>query len=459
MHLARFSACASLASRLLIAAFSLVFVGQVHAQASVSSPSQKQTLLAAADDITRQVAALRGLKPLRAFAKGVLSREQIGAKLRERIAKEYTAEEIHAEELVLKRLGLLPADVDYLRLLTDILMEQVAGFYDPQARQLYIADWIGDAMQRPAMAHEIEHALQDQHFDLKALTGKLKDNGDGQLARAALIEGDGTAVMLEFVLQRMGWDLSRLPEAALAMGPAFEQLATSQPAEAPLLAAAPSAVRETLMFPYFAGLRFVMSLRKQRPWSGINDVFRHPPDSTEQVMHPEKYVARERPLAIVAGPLTSLKSQREVYRDVLGEYEWQVLLAAHLPKEVAERAAAGWGGDRLVAYRRVGEGAVSVASFSAWDSEEDAREIEGALRRWLASALSQREPESSFVGPVVYQARGEAWSVERRDRRVLAWFGIAAERHLAATDEVWAKWKVVSSTSKSKSRPDKRPRR
>ena len=82
---------------------------------------------------------------------------------------------------MLKRLGLLPADVDYEKLLLDLLMEQVAGFYDPFARQLYIADWLPLEMQRPALAHEIEHALQDQHFDLKKFATPIKDDGDRQL--------------------------------------------------------------------------------------------------------------------------------------------------------------------------------------------------------------------------------------------------------------------------------------
>ena len=90
-------------------------------------------------------------------------------------------------------------------------MEQVAGFYDPLARKLYIADWIAIDFERPALAHEIQHALQDQHFDLKSFSTPIKDDGDRQLARAALVEGDGTAVMLWFVAQQMGNDVEQLP--------------------------------------------------------------------------------------------------------------------------------------------------------------------------------------------------------------------------------------------------------
>src|SRR5439155_19012222 len=172
----------------------------------------KEALLAAADEIIRQVSALRGLKAKGPLARGVLSRDAIGQKLKERLAKEYTPEEVRGEARVLKRLGLLPPDADYEKLILDLLMEQVAGFYDPFAAKLYIADWLPLEMQRPALAHEIEHSLQDQHFDLKRFASPIKDDGDKQLAHSALVEGDATAVMLEFQAQSMGLPPDQLGE-------------------------------------------------------------------------------------------------------------------------------------------------------------------------------------------------------------------------------------------------------
>src|SRR5262249_11313572 len=144
----------------------LLLVGAAASRRAEAAPAggEETVLMSAADDITRQVAALRGLEPKRSVARGVLGRDAIGAKLKERIAKEYTADEIRVESRVLKRLGLLPRDADYQKLLMDVLLEQVAGFYDPLSHHLYIADWLGLELQRPALAHEIEHALQDQYF-------------------------------------------------------------------------------------------------------------------------------------------------------------------------------------------------------------------------------------------------------------------------------------------------------
>jgi hypothetical protein len=428
------------------------------AQAPAPAVDAPDKLLAAADDITRQVVALRGLETRRPVLKGVLGREAIGQKLRERIAKEYSREEVRTESRVLKRLGLIPESSDYEKLIVDVLMEQVAGFYDPTARKLWIADWLGVDLQRPALAHEIEHALQDQHFDLKQLTAPLKDDGDRQLARSALLEGDGTVVMLEFVAQEQRMDLSRLPELAGRLG---KQLQASTQAESPSLSHAPRFLRETLLFPYAAGLDFVVALRSGHPWKRVDEAFRNPPDSTEQVLHPEKFIVRERPQTITPAPIEALGGRKELRRDVLGELEWKVLLASRIPDGTAEQAAAGWGGDRLVAYGAAeapaGEDDLVVVDLATWDTVEDAEEAEQATAAMLARLVEAKEgkepkaaakatPDAGVKPPAsatVYGRGKLAWSVERRDDRVLVLFAVPSEKRQAVADEVWAKWKVA----------------
>ncbi|HEY2743309.1 MAG TPA: hypothetical protein VGL86_01745 [Polyangia bacterium] len=362
----------------------------------------KDALLAAADEIARQVSALRGL-PLKApLLRGVLTKEEIGAKLKDRIGKEYTPDEVHIEARVLKRLGLLPADVDYEKLLLDLLMEQVAGFYDPFAAKLYIADWLPLEMQRPAMAHEIEHALQDQHFDLKRFATPIKDDGDRQLAHSALVEGDATAVMLEFQAQAAGLPPEQLGELIAQMG---KQLVSGSFGQTPQFDKAPQFVRETLMFPYLTGLLFIESVRRSQPWSKVDEIFKEPPESTEQVMHPEKYAAHEHPVKVTPAPLPSLAGRKEVRRDVFGELFMKILFATApappattpAPKKaapapspdndvaaIAEKAAAGWGGDREVAFAEPGDaGAVTVVDYSTWDTEGDAKEAEAVAQRLM----------------------------------------------------------------------------
>ncbi|HZS35725.1 MAG TPA: hypothetical protein VFF06_02815 [Polyangia bacterium] len=412
--------------------------GQPRAGGTPKAP--RDALVAAADEIARQVSAIRGLSIKSPIARGVLSRDEIGAKLKERIAKEYTPAEVKAESRVLKRLGLLPADSDYEKLILGLLMEQVAGFYDPFSAKLYIADWLPLEMQRPALAHEIEHALQDQHFDLKRFAQPLKDDGDRQLAHASLVEGDGTAVMLEFQAQSMGLPIDQLPEMVATIG---KQMLQGGMGTTPLFDKAPAFLKETLIFPYLGGLTFIESLRRQSPWSRINDVFKDPPESTEQILHPEKYLSHEKPIKVTAGPLPSLGARKELRRDVIGELEWKILFASQLDDTLSERAAAGWGGDRLVAYADPAhpDAPPAIVTRSVWDSETDAKEAESAATKLIARLVPtpDKKAESNFTS----DAAGDEWFVERHGDELIILFGVPASTHETVAAEVWKNWKVA----------------
>jgi hypothetical protein len=408
---------------------------RVPAPAATTATPPKEALVAAADEIVRQVSALRGLKVKTTLSRGVLSRDAIGQKLKERLAKEYTPVEVKNEARVLKRLGLLPADADYEKLILDLLMEQVAGFYDPFTQKLYIADWLPLEMQRPALAHEIEHALQDQHFDLKRFANPIKDDGDKQLAHSALVEGDGTAVMLEFQAQAMGLPTDQLPELVAQVG---RQMLSGGMGQTPLFDSAPAFLKETLIFPYLSGLLFTESLRRTQPWASLDEVWKSPPESTEQVLHPEKFAAHEHPVKITPAPLPSLK-KKELRRDVLGELEWRIWFQSKLPQADAEKAAAGWGGDRIVAYSDPQNDTAlpTLIIFSAWDTEGDAKEAADAARAVIAKLTGKPE------GSIVTDGEGEAWSVERRGDKLLVVCGAPADAQAAIASEVWTGWKVI----------------
>jgi hypothetical protein len=415
--------------------------------AKPTAKAPKDALLAAADEIARQVAGLRGLALKAPLQRGVLSRDEIGAKLKDRIDKEYTAEEVRTEARVLKRLGLLPADVDYEKLLLDLLMEQVAGFYDPFAAKLYIADWLPLEMQRPALAHEIEHALQDQHFDLKKFATPIKDDGDRQLGHSALVEGDATAVMLEFQAQSMGLPPDQLGELIAQMGK--QLLSGSFGDKTPQFEKAPQFVRETLMFPYLTGLLFVESVRRSAPWSKVDEIFKSPPESTEQVMHPEKYAAKEHPTKITPAPIAALGARKEVRRDVFGELVMKILFATAPPPPatavskkagsgekldvdvtaLAEKAAAGWGGDREVAYAADAEGPVTIVDLSTWDTEGDAKEAE-----LVAQRLLQKRADAD-VGK-------DDWLVARDGDKLLMVFGAPKGTGPQVVADVMKNWKI-----------------
>lgn len=403
----------------------------VLASSAAEGETKPPDLLTFADQMVSRVAKVRGLRPKHRVAKGVLGREAIRDKLMARIHKEYGPDEIVAEERVLKRLGLLPQDANYEKAVMDLLLEQIAGFYDPFDRKLYVADWLSEDLQAPTLAHEIAHALQDQRFGLKAYATPIKDNGDRQLARAALVEGDGTAAMLETMMP--GLELSQLPDAAFGS-------AAAPTGAMPAFDRAPRFLRESLIFPYTQGLAFIRHIRKLRPWSAVDAVYGRPPESTEQVIHPEKYFAKERPIRIEDSKLASLKDHKLLRRDVLGELVTRLYLEEAIGSDQARLAAEGWGGDRLAAYAAADASTPLIAHLSVWDSEGDADEFARAANRVLSRMAGA--PES--VLPATYtEASGRECSIEKRGRSVLQILGAPADRRIPMSDEVWRSWKVA----------------
>ena len=175
---------------------------------------ERSALSDMADEILQAISDLRELEPRRDVQKGVLSREQIGEVFRKRIAEDYSAEDLEKERSLLVKLGVLPREYDYVEGTMQILNEQVAGYYDPRDKTLFIADWLPPETQQMTMAHELAHALQDQHYELEEILSGKDQNGDALLARRAIVEGDAVGVMFDYLL---------LPLAALlCFAPQFE---------------------------------------------------------------------------------------------------------------------------------------------------------------------------------------------------------------------------------------------
>ena len=392
--------------------------------------------------LVKTTARLRGLRRRRRVKMGVMSRAQILSRIELRMRQDYTDEELRTDGAVLKRLGLLPATSDYRAEVLKLLADQVAGFYDPHDRQLKIAAWLSVEMQTPALVHEICHALQDQHFRLGRFVRPIKDNSDARLARAAIVEGDCTGVMIEHLLAPFGRDLS-------SIGPQMNKLVrhlVSGRGNSAAFKAAPPFLRRTLTFPYVAGLRFVQRVRQRHPWKLVNRLFRRPPRSTEQVIHYDKYWANERPVRVVPRSLRAIgKSHRLIKQDTLGELQLRLWLEPVVGQRVAARAAAGWGGDRMQAYRPTDSAdpraLPGLILATAWDSEADAIELVNAARRLLAARTVAALPSSQANEWRYRDAEKQTWAIARRRAKVvllLAWPDAAVTPLLA---EVWKRFR------------------
>ncbi|HET6614076.1 MAG TPA: hypothetical protein VFG83_18885 [Kofleriaceae bacterium] len=422
-------------------------IAQKAAPAAAAAGAQSD-LLAKAGDIAKKVSTLRGLSIVHPIKRGVMTRAEIQKRLVANIDEEYKPGELAAEAVAMKRLGLLPADADYKKLVLDILTEQIAGFYDPKAKELYIASWSTTGCDM-VMAHEIDHALQDQHFNLEQLIQSSHDNGDVSLARQALAEGDGMVLMIEYLMAKMGqpppWGnplFAKMIE---------ERMQGTEMAGMSKLAGAPRVLRETLIFPYVAGMAFVIQFRKHHPWKRIDAVYRKPPLSTEHILHPETYKRYERPDRVRVRPLRSLRGYDKIYDNITGELGFRIFLRERgVSEDTANIAAGGWGGDRVAMFAPAGhkpdqvDGVIGV-SYSVWDAGVDAQEMFEAESSALRNLVKGGTEVASTASRLVLGAGDLVWMVERKGDRVVAIFAAPKAKGDAILGDVWKHWQVRRS--------------
>ncbi|HXG39739.1 MAG TPA: hypothetical protein VNJ28_02255 [Candidatus Limnocylindrales bacterium] len=335
-------------------------------------------------EIQRQVEELRGLTAREPVERQIVDREELARVLRRILAEETPPEELAAYERMYKALGLVAPDASLEALLLDLLTTQVAGLYDPSEDALYVLSEAGELgpVEKVYFAHEYDHALQDQTFDLEAFTDGLDDQSDEALARQALVEGDAYVLMAQWMFQHLA------PEELQVV------LQEGQDPEAlRALERIPPIVRVGILFPAEQGLQWVLGLQGAGGWEAVNEAFTDPPRSTEQVLHPEKYEAGEAPvrLDLPADLAARLGGGWTVLvEDTFGEAQMRTWLedAGSLATEEAIDAAAGWGGDRQVFLAGPGD-AWAFAMRTAWDGTADAVEFERAAERALAASTGE----------------------------------------------------------------------
>jgi hypothetical protein len=341
-------------------------------------------LLKTADEMVQVTSRLRGLEPKAPISRGVKNRSEISRYLNDHVREDYAEGELQKEGKMLKRLGLIPAEMNYREFILNLLTEQVSGFYDPDKKTFFIASWLSPAEQKPVMVHELTHALQDQYFDVKAILeeDRKRDNDDRTLAHQALMEGDGMVVMLDYLLEPAKRHFAELPDLAFIMR---TQMAAMQ-SQFAVFKNAPPFLQEVLLFPYGYGSSFLQQIWKQNPsWQSVNKIYSDLPASTEQIMHPEKYYgSRDEPKPANAEGFADRLGQdwKIAYKNVLGEFSLGLLLSLHLTDERARRAAAGWGGDQvLLLENNAGKDAVLVNTL--WDTPDDSEKFFAAMDEWF----------------------------------------------------------------------------
>ena len=366
-------------------------------------------------EILQQVSEIRGLKLLRPVKSGAKSRAEIEQMVIKNFAEEATPEELDAQYKTLVAFGLVPKDFKYQEFLTKLLTEQIAGFYDPKKKELNLANWNALEMQKPVMAHELTHALQDQHFNLQQFDKWPKGDGDRELAIHALIEGDATALMIDYLVKPMGMNITKIPNQALNQ--MNEQ--TNQPGMEQFNAA-PNAIREALIFPYSQGLLFAAEIIKAQGWDGVSKAYANLPQSTEQILHYGKYAINELPVKVVLADVSGVlgKGWKPIWKDVNGEFGYYLALAEYIEKVSARKAAEGWGGDQYVLYENAAKSKIVLAHLSAWDTKNDAADFftayaERTAKRWPKLTAQPNQAPTKYLyatpaGETLIEMRGKS---------------------------------------------------
>ncbi len=328
--------------------------------------------LADLDDIVTELARIRGVEatgPVRASSR---DRESLRAQLITMIEREYTPEEVANDEATLRFLGILRPDQSLLELTLSLLESQIAGYYDHEADEFFIIDDADPETVRMITAHELYHAIQDQVWDLSVVQGPNRKVTDIGLARAALIEGDATDVMIAHLL---GGQPN--PLAMRMMLSTMQQVdATSAGVDVPAV------MWEQLVGPYTYGLEFVTAVRAAGGVEALNAAYLSPPQSSEQILHPERYLEGDEPVWLEFLPEVP-EGFELLDDDIIGELTTSAwlrgLMSGLLSLSAIERGTDGWDGDRFRLYERGDE--LVAAWLFAMDSEADARALGAVLAR------------------------------------------------------------------------------
>lgn len=393
-----------------------------HAQAAATAKGnvRNSAIIATTAAVLKETSDLRKLSILRSVKSGAQSRSDIEKMILRNLDEETTPEEMHAAEVLLRVYGLAPDDFKYRSSLVKLLTEQVAGYYDPKAQQFYLADWIDLDGQKPVMAHELTHALQDQHFNLRRFEKWPKGDSDAEMAAHALIEGDATLAMMLYMKQN--------PLVALA----FAKSLSTQESSSEQFKLAPRAIRESLLFPYEQGSIWAMQVYRRGGWDMVSEAFKKLPQSSEQIMHPEKYFSYEAPVKVTLPDISKDLGGgwKRVDDDVNGEWGFYLILDQFLNNSAYSKdAAAGWAGDRFTLYEQAGTNNLIVAQLTVWDSPEDAKEFFDAYAgRTLRRYPSARALDSSKSNGQIAEWRTSQGDVmmEMRQSRVLIIEGVPA---------------------------------
>lgn len=378
------------------------------APTSAAARAKEQALQDKLQTALAYISEIRRL-PAKSAVKGrLMYRAELERYISAQLDEETPPDVLEATEALLYGFGTVDADFDYRACVIKLMSSQLLGFYDPKQKTFFVGeDLVGDEAD-VTLWHELVHALQDQHYDLTHLADWQPDLGDSQAAVHALAEGDATSAMLDALMKPRGATALDVPEGLMRAQSVLGSAALTAP---------PVLVR-SLLAPYVDGLAFTNYLRRRGGFAAVDAAWLALPVSTEQLLHPEKFLAKEPPL-IVALPPSPLHAPdlHERFHDVMGEQTLRLFLEEWLPATTAAAAASDWGGDRLTVFGDDARRRWAVAWHLRFDSVSAAERAFVALAR--SAPLTERGAERGTV-PVATSKVGDKLCRTRHTQGPLA---------------------------------------
>ncbi len=362
------------------------------------SPQEAERLFRSVDEILRFASKDTSFPIKHEVKRQLVSRDEVEAYVTKHTSEDEDAKRLRRSELVLKKFGLLPRDFDLGKFLVALLKEQVAGYYDPKTKTVNLLDWLGAEQQKPVLAHELTHALQDQSFNLekymkpadadldkkKEITLQDIANDEISTTRQAVVEGQAMVVLVDYMLAPLGESLKDSPQVVEAL----KQGMLVGTADAVQFQNAPIYMKEALTFPYRYGIDFIAEmLAKGGKEKAFATLFQNPPRTTRQIMEPQTYLSGEH-----LEPM-QLPDFRQIFKNydrfdvgAIGEFDVAVLIDQYAGAETSHQMYPNWRGGYYYAARPKGDPAAPLALLyvSRWSNTERASQFAAIYAKALA---------------------------------------------------------------------------
>jgi hypothetical protein len=390
-----------------------------------TADARRPDIEAVAAENKKKIEAIRGLK----FKNTIKFKWLSAAGIRKFMLSLMDEDKLEAEELTFKKFGFLPAKFSMRKEIAEMMKKNVAGFYDSDSKQLVLKKGLTRSFVKKILAHEMNHALQDQHFDIGKGLDRNPPDRDAEWAYRAVLEGDARTV------ENGGpdWLKKGAPNAA-GSGRKYRHL--------------PRVLREFFQFPYRAGSKWMMeAFKKDRGgFDAVNKAMSRGPDeiaSTEQIIHPEKYFEkRDAPVKIKLPNLdNSLDGFELLEENNLGELHLYLLFSEQFNDAEARKLAAGWDGDQYRSYVLKKDGKpehVLSAWYTTWDTEKDAKEFFDGYNKFLTKHRKNVKSTSKKENVAELTDGKYIIHVEQKGCDVVILDGMPVSRKKVLLDKMWA---------------------